>query len=132
MTRLLLRLIIGHTDDMTAIDTDEFKALLLQHQKDLLEVEASGEDASAVVELDQTAVGRLSRMDAMQAQAMSLEIDKRRKIELQRITTALKNLEMGDYGYCSECGDIINPKRLKSNLTVTLCIDCANQAETNI
>ena len=132
MTRLLLSLIIGHTGGMTEIDTDEFRALLLQHQKELLEVQASGEDASAVVELDQTSVGRLSRMDAMQAQAMSLEIDQRRKIELQHIIVALKSIETGDYGYCNDCGEAINPKRLKSNLTVTLCFDCASQAETNI
>jgi len=117
---------------MKEINLDEFRTLLLQHQKKLLEVEASGEGASAVVELDQTAVGRLSRMDAMQAQAMSIEIDQRRKIELQRIAISLKNLETGDYGYCSECGERINPKRLKSNLTVTLCIACASDAETNI
>ena len=117
---------------MTELDFDEFKTLLLQHQKDLLEVEASGEQASAVVELDQTAVGRLSRMDAMQAQAMSVEIDQRRKLELKRITAALKHIKMGDYGICRECGENINPQRLKSNLTVTLCIDCASQAEANI
>lgn len=114
---------------MTELDLDEFKALLLQHQKDLLEVEASGEAASQVVELDQTTVGRLSRMDALQAQAMSVEADQRRKQELQRIKAAFKRLENGDYGYCRSCGEIINPLRLKSSLTVTLCIDCANAEE---
>ena len=132
MTLLLLSLIIRHTNWMAELDLDAFRTLLLQHQKDLREVQASGEAASAVVELDQTAVGRLSRMDAMQAQAMSVEIDHRRKLELQRITAALNSIETGDYGYCLECGDSINPQRLKSNLTVTLCIDCASEAETNI
>ena len=93
------RMIIRHTGQMKETDLDEFRTLLLQHQKDLLEVEASGENASAVVELDQTAVGRLSRMDAMQAQAMSIEIDQRRKRELQRIVVALKNIETGVINY---------------------------------
>jgi DnaK suppressor protein len=117
---------------MTELDLNEFKELLLQHQKELLEVEASGEKASQIVELDQTTVGRLSRMDAMQAQAMSVQADQRRKQELQRIKEALKSLENGDYGYCHNCGEMINPLRLKSNLTVTLCVDCASDLETNI
>ncbi len=112
---------------MTELDLNDFKKRLLQHQKELLEVEASGEQASEIVELDQTTVGRLSRMDAMQAQAMSLEIDQRRKQELQRINSALKRLEKGDYGYCQHCGEMINPLRLKSSLTATLCIACANE-----
>lgn len=117
---------------MTELDLNEFKKLLLQHQKQLLKVEASGEQASQVVELDQTTVGRLSRMDAMQAQAMSVEIDQRRKLELQRIKQALEHIEEGDYGYCQNCGEMINPLRLKSSLTTTLCIDCASEVETNI
>lgn len=117
---------------MTEPDLSDFKKRLLQHQKELLEVEASGEQASEVVELDQTSVGRLSRMDAMQAQAMSLEIDQRRKQELQRIDKALKRLENGDYGYCQHCGEMINPLRLKSNLTTVFCVDCASQIEANI
>ena len=117
---------------MKELDLSEFKKLLLQHQKELLDVEASGEQASKIVELDQTTVGRLSRMDAMQAQAMSVEVDQRRKLELQRIKRALKHIEEGDYGTCQNCGEMINPLRLKSSLTVTLCIACASEAETDI
>ncbi len=112
---------------MTELDLSDFKKRLLKHQRELLDVEASGEQASKIVELDQTTVGRLSRMDAMQAQAMSLEIDQRRKQELQRINNALKRLEKGNYGYCQHCGEIINPLRLKFSLTATLCITCANE-----
>lgn len=125
-------MIIRHTVRMAEIDLSEFKALLLQQQKELLEVEASGEAASQIVELDQTTVGRLSRMDAMQAQAMSVETDQRRKQELLRIKVALKSIENGDYGYCFNCGEMINPLRLKSRPSVTLCIDCASELETNI
>ena len=117
---------------MTELDLSEFKKLLLQHQEELLGVEASGEQASKIVELDQTTVGRLSRMDALQAQAMSVETDQRRKLELQRIKLALKMIDEGDYGICQNCGEMINPQRLKSSLTAALCIQCASEAETNI
>ncbi len=114
---------------MAELDLDNFRTLLLEQQQELLAVQASGEAASQVVELDQTSVGRLSRMDAMQAQAMSIETDQRRKQELLRIKAAIRRLDDGEYGYCENCGNQINPLRLKTRPTVTLCIDCASEME---
>ena len=68
-------------------------------------------------------------MDALQAQAMSVETSQRRKLELKKIKAALMRIEQDDYGVCLECGEMINPQRLLSNLTTTMCIDCASAAE---
>ena len=107
----------------------EIEHLLLKRQEELLSIEQSALEASKTVELDQTRVGRLSRMDAMQAQAMSVETGRRRKLELSGIESALKRLKSDDYGECFECGEIINKKRLLSNPNTELCIDCATEAE---
>ena len=88
-----------------------------------------GDESAAVVELDQTKVGRLSRMDAMQAQAMALASEQRREQTLRRIDAALKRIEDDEYGYCLQCDELINPKRLEFDPTVTLCIECASRAE---
>lgn len=80
------------------------------------------------VELDQTRQGRLSRMDALQQQAMSQETNRRREQELQRITAALARIESGDYGYCVTCGQEIDFGRLEINPTATQCIRCAEKA----
>ena len=92
-------------------------------------IEESSAEASAVVELDQAKVGRLSRMDAMQAQAMAQASAARRKQTLRRIEAALLRLDDDDFGYCLQCGEPINPKRLEFDPTVELCIDCASKAE---
>ncbi len=55
-----------------AIDLKRFNSQLLQQQKELLDLEIMGDEAAKTVELDQTRVGRLSRMDALQGQAVSL------------------------------------------------------------
>ena len=34
-----------------------------------------------------------------------------------------------EYGYCRECDEPINPKRLEFDPTVLLCIECASKAE---
>ena len=106
-------------------------------RKDLLDLRealhrnaATASESAAVVELDQTKVGRLSRMDAMQAQAMAKAAVARDKLMLTKIAAALQRIEDGEYGVCLRCAEPINPKRLEADPTATLCIDCAGQAET--
>ena len=74
--------------------------------------------------LDQQAVGRLSRMDALQKQNMELATEHRRQQRLLTITAALQRIEAGDFGYCIICGEDIAPKRLAFDPAVACCIDC--------
>ncbi|MGI9434697.1 MAG: TraR/DksA family transcriptional regulator [Geminicoccaceae bacterium] len=98
----------------------EIQALIEGHEGD-----------SQPVALDQTRVGRLSRMDALQSQAMAQETERRRHQELDRIDQALKRLSEGEYGDCLECGEPIAPKRLAFDPSAALCIDCADKGETH-
>jgi len=102
---------------------------LLKLRAELQAIAESGDESAAVVELDQTKVGRLSRMDALQAQAMAKASGERRVQMLRRIEAALKRIDDDEYGYCKECDEPINPKRLEFDPTATLCIDCASKAE---
>lgn len=93
------------------------------------EIRASEQATSAErapVELDQQSVGRLSRMDALQVQAMALETSRRRSGELQRIATALERIETGEYGYCVECGEEIPVRRLELDPAAPMCVQCAS------
>ena len=106
-----------------------FRDRLLRLRAELLADAEAGKASAEVVELDQSKVGRLSRMDAMQAQAMAQASEQRREQTLRRIDAALKRIDDGDYGYCLKCDEEINPQRLEFDPTVTLCIECANKAE---
>jgi DnaK suppressor protein len=111
-------------DDLD-IDLDSARAALVARRQELLRLAASSAEARQPVELDQSRVGRLSRMDALQSQAMSVETDRRRKVELQQIEAALSRIGDGDYGYCVNCGEAIASKRLALSPTTPVCIDCA-------
>lgn len=102
---------------------------LLKLRTELQAIAESSNESAAVVELDQTKVGRLSRMDAMQAQAMAKASGQRREQMLRRIDAALKRIDNDEYGYCKDCDKPINPKRLEFDPTVVLCIDCASKLE---
>ena len=117
---------------LTAQQLDHFRQLLLTQSQELKALQQTGKDASATVELDQTRVGRLSRMDALQGQAMSQHRERRRENQLRKIAISLLNIENGDYGFCHECGEDIAPKRLEFDPTSTLCINCANESDNRI
>lgn len=96
----------------------------------MLTLKKTSRQAAQTVQLDQTSVGRLSRMDALQGQAMSQETERRRTLELQRIESALQRLDSGDFGYCLRCDENIALERLECDPSVTLCIECASQLPT--
>ena len=87
--------------------------------------DATAEDR-ATVTLDQQSVGRLSRMDAMQAQQMALAADRQRQAQIARIRRALSQMDAGEFGYCVECGNEIPEGRLNADPSVQYCIACAS------
>ena len=117
--------------DGIPVDRDKFRQLLLKQKQELLDVRESGRAAAGTVKLDQSSVGRLSRMDALQAQAMHQEAARRREQQLRAIEIALAKIESGDYGYCDECGEEIAEQRLLINPTVAFCISCSSRMEKN-
>lgn len=104
----------------------ERKAQLLKLKEDLNDLREMSEDARAPVTLDQQSVGRLSRMDALQGQAMAEATERQRQADLVRIENALRRIETGDYGFCLECEEEIPEKRLDIDPAATLCVRCAS------
>lgn len=109
--------------------TAQIQQRLLAMQSELEQMSAEGAAAADAVELDQSKVGRLSRMNAMQGQAMAQAAQQRRRQTLVLIEKALKRLAVGEYGRCAECDEWINPQRLAIDPVAELCIQCAEAAQ---
>ena len=103
--------------------------LRLQIEEELRALEAQDEETKASrapVELDQQSVGRLSRMDAMQVQAMSAETHRRRSVRITALRSALKRIDGDDFGFCAICDEEIPEKRLTLDPMLTTCDGCAS------
>ena len=70
------------------------------------------DEALKTVELDQTAVGRLSRMDSLQNQSLSKGLREREIVQLSQIREALARLDAGSYGVCTVCSGVVPFERL--------------------
>lgn len=101
------------------------RARLIALREEILALSRTAAEDRKPVGLDQQSVGRLSRQDSLQVQAMAKAADARRAGELRRIDAALERLEEGEYGYCVECGEGIDPKRLEIDPAAPRCRDCA-------
>ena len=98
---------------------------LIEMRGELLTSIEQSEAAAAPVELDQSVQGRLSRMDAMQGQAMASAALNRSRRQLQTIGNALGRIDDDEYGYCTECGELIAAERLMLNPSHVHCVGCA-------
>ena len=104
---------------------DEMERALRQRRAELVASGSETAESRRPVELDQTRVGRLSRMDALQGQAMAEAQEQRRQLEIRRIDAALARIEDDTYGDCVRCGAEIDEKRLRLDPAAPLCIECA-------
>lgn len=107
------------------LDEDLVRKKLTSMKTELEAYSDISEEARAPVTLDQQSVGRLSRMDALQGQAMAQASERQRRADIQKIAAALHRLDAGEYGDCVECGEEIAEKRLEVDPAAAFCIRCA-------
>lgn len=108
-----------------ALDMAVVRHQLETKRQQLLDESRESAQSRDVVELDQTTNGRLTRMDAMQSQAMAKATQQRHEASMRFIDLALKRIDDDTYGECIACGELITPKRLTLDYATLKCIDCA-------
>ena len=109
---------------MTDEELARHRAALISQREDLQRLALSSKESAKTVTLDQSKVGRLSRMDALQGQQMAQETARRRTLQLQKIEVALRRMESGDYGFCVLCEEDIPTARLNIDPASARCMKC--------
>jgi DnaK suppressor protein len=113
------------SEDLTADQLEALRQTPVDRLVELQAMDALSDEDRKPVELDQQSVGRLSRVDAMQRQAMAFASQARRQHEARMITAALGRIDSDDFGWCGGCGEPIPLARLRLDATISTCIDCA-------
>ena len=116
-------------EDLTDEQTEELINDLVELRATLSAMVESGETSSQTVPLDQTAVGRLSRMAAMQVQAMAQANVRSLRQRLRMVDNALRLVEEGEYGECRRCAEPVGYRRLKAKPETPFCVACQGAIE---
>lgn len=109
-------------------DLEQFRAKLTTMQGEIPAISESAAQDLKAVALDQTSVGRVSRIDALQLQRMSQETARRRQQLLLKVEGALRRIESGRFGVCFLCEAEIDLRRRSADPTITRCRDCVESA----
>ncbi len=115
--------------ELTEPQVEQLAAQLADLEGELKHALAASADAADTVQLDQSRVGRLSRMDAMQQQAMTQATRRNQRARLEQCRTALAAVKTGDYGYCRKCDEPIGLKRLTARPESPFCLACQRGAD---
>lgn len=108
-----------------SIEPETARSRLVALRGELRDLSAAAREDRQPVVLDQQSVGRLSRQNSLQVQAMAKAAEARRAQEIRRIDAALERLENGEYGWCVECGEAIEARRLEIDPATPRCAGCA-------
>lgn len=109
---------------LTPAQIAELEGELLDQLAKLERSMAVSDQATAPVELDQTAVGRLSRMSTLESQGMARNLQERERLKLGLIQGALSRLAAGTFGVCVDCGAEIPFGRLYVMPETPSCAAC--------
>ena len=116
-------------EELTDAERDELHADLLALRDALGRTVATTAQAAETVQLDQAAVGRVSRIDAIQRQRMAEAQQRRNALRQKQIDVALKYFAEGEYGWCRRCGDPVGYRRLKARPESPACVPCMSALE---
>ncbi len=108
------------TEAQVAEFRDELERQLAKLQKSMTVTD----EALKTVELDQGAVGRLSRMNSLQSQGMAKGLRERELVSLALIQEALRRLDNATYGICTACGGPVAAERLFVFPESATCLSC--------
>ncbi len=113
-------------EGLTAAQREVLRNDLVKLRSELTRLVRDEAGLTDVVELDQAAVGRVSRIDAIQQQATAKAIQRRHGLRLERVEAALERLadDPEDYGWCPDCGEAIGWRRLLAFPDAVLCVGC--------
>ena len=117
------------TAELTPTQIEALRVKLEEQKRDLSSQLSATAGAAKPVKLDQTAVGRLSRMDSMQSQAIVNASREAMKTRLNQCDAALQAVERGNYGFCRLCEEPIGVKRLSAKPEAPFCLQCQRGAD---
>lgn len=112
---------------LTQQQVDELKVELERVLAKLERSMRTTEEAMRPVQLDQSAVGRLSRIDSLQNQGLTRNLQEREAVKLAHVQSALARMAAGTYGSCSECGAEVPFERLLVFPEAPTCAACGDR-----
>ena len=106
---------------------EEIRKILLE-EKEKIGVEIKSKQLN-LSDIERDVGDEVDNSMVEQERELNLLLQDREKQHLEAIEEALQRIETGEYGFCDECGDQIDQKRLMVMPLAQLCITCQQNEE---
>jgi len=123
---------IGDPEDLTNEQRTELHERLVALEAQLQDALDSSQKSAAPVELDQSTMGRVSRIDAIQQQQMARASLQAARTRLAQVRAALQAVAEDTYGECRRCEEPIGYARLAARPETPFCLDCQTKRESRL
>ncbi len=114
----------GRYDELKGILEERRREIMSEVQGRMRDVRAEGAGSTVQGVLDAAESSEADIQDEIEFALIQMKAE-----TLNRIEEALRRLEEGTYGYCFECGEEINEKRLRALPFAVRCKDCEEARE---
>ena len=119
---------MSEDEELSDAQLEELQHDLVALKQQLQRLVLSLGEAAEVVDLEQP-IGRLSRMDAIQQQHMSVANKQSTELRLKQVQQALNQMKEGEYGMCRKCDEPVGWRRLKARPEAAFCVRCQSVIE---
>jgi len=117
------------TEELSDEEAETLRRQLVELIAGLEESLSASAGTAAPVVLDQSSVGRLSRMDAMQQQAMAKATRQKAQVRVTQCKAALSAFDRDEYGFCRKREEPIGFPRLSAKPEAPFCLSCQRRAD---
>ena len=106
------------------MDKDQIKEMILREIIKTEQLISDYREMSRPVEPD-NAIGRISRMDAINNQSVTEASLRQAEEKLRNLNRVLSRIDTKDFGICQKCGNEIHIRRIMIRPESLLCVNCA-------
>ena len=99
--------------------------ILIQKKINLISIEIQELKLLTIPIEPENAIGRISRMDAINNKSINDRMLRKAKEKLKKLNLALSRIDEKEFGMCINCNKLINENRLMLMPEVVRCVKCA-------
>lgn len=106
------------------MDKDQIRQTIQREISKTEQLISDYREMSRPVEPD-NAIGRISRMDAINNQSVTAASLRQAEEKLRNLNRVLSRIDTKDFGICQKCGKEIHIRRIMIRPESLLCVNCA-------
>ncbi len=120
---------VKDSDHFKKKDLDNFKKTLEEKKSELIQLLQKTQSDGREIDSESEAMDIVDKASSSYTKEFMFSRSNQERLFIQAIEEALQRIDDGSFGECSNCGEIVNKKRLEAVPWAKLCLACQELEE---